>query len=76
MMNEAGFLVGQVPMSAVNVLRTIVYVFHCRIATAWKRGNIFIAGDAAHCQPPFNGQGMNRYVEDSANVLHNSDQSL
>jgi 4-hydroxyisophthalate hydroxylase len=41
-----------------------------RVATAdtYRRGRIFIAGDAAHSHPPYGGYGINTGLEDAANL--------
>lgn len=50
------------------IARKVVYTFHARVAEHWKRGRVFLAGDAAHLTPPFAGQGMNSGVRDAANL--------
>jgi 3-(3-hydroxy-phenyl)propionate hydroxylase len=50
------------------VVRRQVYTFHARVADRWRRGGIFIAGDAAHLSPPFAGQGMNSGIRDAHNL--------
>lgn len=48
--------------------RYALYTFRARWAEEWKRGNVFLAGDAAHQMPPFIGQGLNSGFRD-ANAL-------
>ncbi len=52
-----------------RVLRASTYRFHGLIATTWRDGSIFLAGDAAHQTPPFFGQGMCHGMRDVANLV-------
>ncbi|WP_028349722.1 FAD-dependent monooxygenase [Bradyrhizobium murdochi] len=38
------------------------------IADSYRRGRIFIAGDAAHSHPPYGGYGVNTGLEDARNL--------
>ena len=40
-----------------RIERATVYTFHSALATQWRRGNLLIAGDAAHQNTPSGGFG-------------------
>ena len=48
--------------------RKAVYRFHARCCTAFQKGRVFLAGDAAHITPPFVGQGLVAGLRDAANL--------
>jgi 2-polyprenyl-6-methoxyphenol hydroxylase-like FAD-dependent oxidoreductase len=49
---------------------------HHRIATAFRRGPVFLAGDAAHVHSPAGGQGMNLGIQDAIDLAHTLSPSL
>jgi 3-(3-hydroxy-phenyl)propionate hydroxylase len=60
--------IGGVDDGELTVLRVAEYTFRAQIADRWRRGNIFILGDAAHLTPPFIGQGMGAGIRDAMNL--------
>lgn len=44
------------------------YRVHHRVAAQFRRGRIFLAGDAAHIHTPVGGQGLNTGVGDAVNL--------
>lgn len=52
----------------LRVMRAAEYTFRAQIADRWRRGNVFLLGDAAHLTPPFIGQGMGAGLRDAMNL--------
>ena len=62
-------LVGKwVTPAQADIERAVIYTFHSVIAETWRKGRLFLAGDAAHQTPPFLGQGMCAAIRDVANL--------
>ena len=52
----------------VDVIRHRLYTHHSRIAGSFRKGRMFLAGDAAHLMPVWQGQGYNSGIRDAANL--------
>ncbi len=49
---------------------------HSRAASAWRRGRVMLAGDAAHVNSPAGGQGMNCGIQDAHNLAWKLGQAV
>ena len=51
-----------------NIVHTTLYNIHQRVAKQYRKGNVLIAGDAAHLNNPLGGMGMNGGLHDVFNL--------
>jgi 2-polyprenyl-6-methoxyphenol hydroxylase-like FAD-dependent oxidoreductase len=56
------------PMQFLEEYWFSTYKVHSRMALDFKKGNCFLAGDAAHIHTPAGGQGMNTGLQDAYNL--------
>jgi 2-polyprenyl-6-methoxyphenol hydroxylase-like FAD-dependent oxidoreductase len=49
----------------IEVLQTRPYRIHRRLAASYRKGRVFLAGDAAHLNSPSGGMGMNGGIHDA-----------
>jgi len=56
------------PTAEYEVSWMTVYRFHQRLAETFRRGNVFLAGDAAHLYAPFGARGLNSGAADAENL--------
>lgn len=60
---------GILPADRFVADRQAIYTFRGRIARQWRKGNVFLAGDAAHQAPPLFGQGLCAGIRDAENLV-------
>jgi 3-(3-hydroxy-phenyl)propionate hydroxylase len=51
-----------------EVTHRTLYSVHQRVAETYRRGRVFLAGDAAHLNNPLGGMGMNGGIHDAFNL--------
>ena len=52
----------------VEVVRSDPWTAHSLVADTYRRGPVFLAGDACHLHPPFGGFGMNMGIGDAVDL--------
>ncbi|SFY52865.1 bifunctional 3-(3-hydroxy-phenyl)propionate/3-hydroxycinnamic acid hydroxylase [Streptomyces sp. F-1] len=52
----------------VEIHQHAFYRHHVRMADTWRKGRVFLAGDAAHLMPPWAGAGMQTGMRDAHNL--------
>jgi 3-(3-hydroxy-phenyl)propionate hydroxylase len=56
------------PVDEMEILNTIVYRIHHRIANEWRRDRVFLMGDAAHLITPMWALGLNTGILDAISL--------
>jgi 3-(3-hydroxy-phenyl)propionate hydroxylase len=51
-----------------EILHRTLYSVHQRVAETYRKGRVFLAGDAAHLNNPLGGMGMNGGIHDAFNL--------
>jgi len=59
--------------SSIEFQRIAPYHFYAGMPEHWRKGRVLIAGDAAHQTSPFQGQGLNMGIRDTANLAFKLD---
>lgn len=54
--------------STVQVINQRTFTHHGRVASSFRKGRVFLAGDAAHLMPVWLGQGWNSGMRDATNL--------
>lgn len=56
------------PVNVTNIRRQGAFNISIRQVEKYQKGNVFLAGDAAHCHSPAGGRGMNLGIADAVEL--------
>ena len=56
------------PMAVDRVIREASFTIEVKLAETFRKGNVFLAGDAAHAHSPVGGRGMNHGIADACDL--------
>lgn len=57
----------------IEIIRRQPYKFYAGMPDCWRKGRVFLTGDAAHQTSPFAGQGLNMGIRDTVNLAFKFD---
>lgn len=57
-----------IPVTLSDPVWMTDFVVRQRKASSYRKGRVFLAGDAAHCHSPLGGRGMNTGLQDAYNL--------
>ena len=60
--------VGKAKLTVRDIHWASVWRPNIRLAASYRKGHVFLVGDAAHVHPPTGAQGMNTGIQDSYNL--------
>src|SRR5258707_1242909 len=55
-------------VGSLEVINTVIYRVHHRVASEWRRDRVFLMGDAAHLITPMWALGLNTGILDAINL--------